>query len=128
MIYCYSTADRKKTIERCYSPDSFPRRIRENGETFYLDVAAQQAGVGGVKNHAGGVWQRSLSNGCLPHTIPRRMEEDARVGAPAIEYDRKTGHALFEGPGQKNNWLRAHKRVDYDAGYNAPVPGDFLEK
>jgi hypothetical protein len=33
--------------------------------------------------------------------------------------------AEFTGRSNKNRWLRAHQRVDYDASYGDPTPGDF---
>lgn len=36
--------------------------------------------------------------------------------------------AEFDSRPDRKNWLRAHKRVDYDASYSDPTPGDFSGK
>ena len=80
-------------------------------------------------NKQGGYWQRSTANGVVPHrgAIKRAMAADAKVGAPAIDYD-KQGRACFTSSVQKRQWMRAHKRVDLDAGYKDPCPGDFRDQ
>ena len=33
--------------------------------------------------------------------------------------------AVFKNAADRSAWLRAHKRVDHNAGYSEPCPGDF---
>jgi hypothetical protein len=76
-----------------------------------------------------GYWQKSSTNGvCGGEAIKRRaMALDAQLGVP-IAYETTgcgTYLACFKDGPQKRAWLKAHKRVDLDAGYRDPCPGDF---
>lgn len=97
-----------------------------NGKRERLDRPLRQTKYG----PKGGWWQKSMANGVvpLPGAIKQAKEMDAAVGAPRIEYDQRTGEACFSSRAEKNRWLRAHKRVDADAGYRDPAPGDFRDQ
>ena len=86
-------------------------------------------GIAGCHSGSDGqYWQLSTSNGCLTSDVAKMREMDRAVGAPQIDYvETKAGicKAGFTGSGQKRRWLKAHKRVDSDAGYSDPCPGDF---
>lgn len=72
--------------------------------------------------------RRSLSNGVHPKQIPQAKRLDAIVGAPYTEYDSVTGDALFSSAQHERDWLKAHQRVNRNAGYRDPCPGDFAGK
>ena len=93
-----------------------------------------------IKRHgrSGGAWQYSKSNGIIgtQADLKKQMAADAAAGV-SINY-RQT-HAKVNRKGQKvgawvaefgdkyekARWLKAHHRVDFDAGYGDPCPGDF---
>jgi hypothetical protein len=82
--------------------------------------------------------QLSRSNGIVgtQATLDAAKKRDAELGV-SIDYvqthskvnarGEKVGawRAEFNGRSHKNSWLRAHKRVDRDASYGDPCPGDF---
>lgn len=81
----------------------------------------------------GGYWQLSSSNGLMAtqRELARAKRLDAKLGVP-IDYvpvksrgGRTIYRAGFESRAQKRAWLKAHRRVDFDAGYRDPAPGDF---
>ena len=73
-----------------------------------------------------GYWQLSMSNAVGVEQEAQARKIDAALGVP-IDYVKKgdTALAAFDSRPQKQKWLRAHKRVDHDAGYGDPAPGDF---
>jgi hypothetical protein len=76
-----------------------------------------------------GCWQESDTNGFVgdQRTKAQIVALDATLGVP-IEYREVAPNvyrARFDDPAHKRKWLRAHKRVDLDAGYRDPCPGDF---
>lgn len=80
-----------------------------------------------------GAWQISQSNGFVGtmKEYKKAMEVDHNLGVP-IEYLPVRGrngntayNAVFADRLQKRRWLKAHKRVDHDACYGDPAPGDF---
>jgi len=74
----------------------------------------------------GNYYQVSSSNGVPTHQVEKAKAVDRQLGVP-ITYlqNGPLSYAAFENRSQKNKWLRAHKRVDLDAGYSDPSPGDF---
>lgn len=82
---------------------------------------------------ADGYWQQSKSNGFAGTEATKRkaMAVDAKLGVsidykPISSRGGKSAYvACFKSAREKNNWLRAHKRVDFDASYSAPAPGTF---
>ena len=74
----------------------------------------------------GNYYQISSSNGVPTHQLAKAKFIDRQLGVP-ITYltDGALSYAAFDNKSQKNRWLRAHKRVDHDAGYSDPAPGDF---
>lgn len=73
-----------------------------------------------------GYWQLSISNAVPLHQVEKAKRIDAELGV-SIDYVKK-GHAAlaaFNSPTEKRRWLRAHRRVDHDACYKDPCPGDF---
>ncbi len=75
----------------------------------------------------GNYYQISSSNGVPTHQVAQAKAVDRQLGVP-ITYltDGPISYAAFDDKSQKNRWLRAHKRVDHDAGYSEPAPGDFV--
>ena len=76
----------------------------------------------------------SLSNGICGGraALAEAKEMDRRLGvSDKIEY-RPMGNgayaAVFANPKDKNAWMRANRRVDFNAGYGDPCPGDFRNK
>lgn len=83
----------------------------------------------------------SASNGVMGTEAHLRaaMAQDAALGVDGcVRYiqssssrSNRTGeavgtwHAEFQSKADRNRWLRAHKRVDCDAGWHDPCPGDF---
>ena len=114
---------------------------RRNGETNVrlvdyatgLVVSEAPRRERGAKAH-----QFSSSNGIAGTMAVKRAAEklDAELGVPIryVPTHRSTNRdgaptfawrAEFNTRSEKNNWLRAHKRYDADAGYRDPCPGDF---
>jgi hypothetical protein len=92
-------------------------------------VLLSEPPVGKVAGAEGGYWQLSESNGLIgPDAVRRKAEKlDAKLGVP-IDYvpvGRGRWKAGFKSKTEKRAWLTAHKRVDFDAGYRDPCPGDF---
>ncbi|MHC4235086.1 MAG: hypothetical protein ACYSUQ_08215 [Planctomycetota bacterium] len=83
----------------------------------------------------GGYWQLSTSNGVVgPGALRKAQELDAKLGVP-IDYvatetrnGRTAYKAAFTSAAEKRNWLKKHKRVDFDAGFRDPAPGDFRDQ
>lgn len=82
--------------------------------------------------------QLSRSNGIVgtEATLRAAMKRDAVLGVSInyVKTHEKIGpngvkkcawRAEFGRRSEKNQWLRAHQRVDLDAGYRDPCPGDF---
>lgn len=87
--------------------------------------------------------QMSRSNGIVgtKYTLKKAQKLDAELGvADAVRYVKthetlnRRGHCVaayaaeFASRADKNRWLRAHKRVDLDAGYGDPSPGTFRDR
>lgn len=122
-------------VERRNGEVKVSRRVIGVGVEVLSDTDAPIKKIAGRNN---GAWQLSRSNGFVgtEKDLKKAMKLDAKLGR-TINY-RKTHEsynqqgqkvaayaAEFESARHKNNWLRAHKRYDLDAGYNAPCPGDF---
>jgi len=132
----YVTEDGLGMIKRHFRDDqTIPLAIYDGvgvkltqGIEFKGDVPSV-IGIAGCHSGAkGSYWQLSTSNGCLASDVEKMQEMDRAVGAPQIDYvEVKPGicKAGFTGEPQKNEWLTRHKRVDADAGYSGPCPGDF---
>jgi len=108
-------------VDRKYPMGRAPKRINVDGTWYKLDYGKLG---GGLAPSGKDRPQHSLSNGVLPSQIPEAQAMDRRVGAPQIQYDRR-GRAIFANRFDKNRWLRAHKRIDWDSGYSDPAPGTF---
>ena len=73
----------------------------------------------------------SMSNGIVggKRALARAKAMDAKLGVDdMIRYVPRGGgryDARFNSTANRRSWLRAHGRVDYDAGYGDPKPGDF---
>jgi len=74
---------------------------------------------------AKGCGRESLSNGVHPKQIPQAKKLDAAVGAPYTDYNPETGDAIFRDADHERNFFQAHQRVNRNAGYRDPCPGDF---
>lgn len=76
-----------------------------------------------------GVWQRSMANGVIgtAETLRKARALDQKLGVPIEYHAERPGvwSAEFQDRAEKRRWLRAHRRVDMDAGYRDPAPGDF---
>ena len=62
---------------------------------------------------------KSYSAGINPKQISAAMEADRRMGVP-IDYDPKTGDAIFTSPGQRQRYCEAHGIYDLNGGYSDP--------
>jgi hypothetical protein len=85
--------------------------------------------------------QLSRSNGIVgtQRELRAAMKRDAELGV-SINYVKThektntfgkkvcTWRAEFNDRAHKNHWLRAHERVDLDAGFSDPCPGDFRDR
>jgi hypothetical protein len=98
---------------------------------FVTDLATGKIVEGGTRSRAltpsdGDYYQISSSNGVPAHQVEQAKAVDRQLGVP-ITYlqDGPIAYAAFDDRSQKNKWLRAHRRVDHDAGYSEPAPGDF---
>lgn len=78
-----------------------------------------------------GYWQLSESNGIIgsKKTVKKAAALDAQLGVGSrVDYVQTGPNAWkagFRNKADKKAWLKAHKRVDLDAGYSDPAPGDF---
>ena len=118
---------------RCETLASKPKFVIRGGKRLYPALYSQRKHSG-----AGSKYQYSESNGFIgtEADLRKHMAMDAKLGVQiryvkAKERISRTGRkmaaykAVFEGRPEKQRWLKAHKRVDFDAGYGDPVPGDF---
>jgi len=130
-FFCYTCESEGETIERQFPCGEAPWLVEVDGKIYGRDIAAEWRGRNKVRGE-GGAWQLSESNGIVGNdeTLRSAKELDARLGAP-IDYvaaGRGRWKAKFDSREQKNHWLKVHKRVDPDAGYSDPAPGDFRGK
>jgi hypothetical protein len=85
--------------------------------------------------------QLSRSNGIVGTlaTLRAAQKRDAELGVSInyVKTHEKVGadgkkrcawRAEFDSRSHKNNWLRKNERVDFDAGYSDPCPGDFADR
>lgn len=124
-MYSYTSKDGTETTQKFFHMGKAPKAlmVEKDGrfESFHRDVAAEWSGRRDVTT---ATWpQVSLSNAVAPGDVKRAIEIDARLGVP-IGYN-KRGLAVFDSRAQKQRWLKAHRRVDHDAGYGDPAPGSF---
>ena len=100
---------------------------RKNYDTGQVDVLSDGV-VKQVSSGREGYWQLSVSNGVPSRQLQKAKRIDHELGVP-IDYVQKGPMAMaaFTSASQKRKWLRAHKRVDMDAGYRDPCPGDFVK-
>lgn len=62
---------------------------------------------------------QSYSAGVTPDQIPEALAADRRMGV-AIDYDAKTGDAIFTSPAQRKRYCEAHGLFDRNGGYGDP--------
>ena len=114
---------------------------RRNGTTTVTAVDYESGKRQRLSRHVVGKEpqrQLSKSNGLVGTAATLRAQQklDAQLGVPInyVETHRKVNkfgntvcawRAEFNDRAHKNQWLRAHKRVDLDASYGDPTPGDF---
>lgn len=80
-----------------------------------------------IRPSDGNYYQVSSSNGVPSRQVAQAEAVDRQLGVP-IKYlkDGPLAYAAFDSRRQKQKWLKAHRRVDHDAGCGDPAPGDFV--
>lgn len=107
------------------------RRADGTEEVVRYDFEAGTAELLSEPPPAAKTRHNSQSNGIVggPDALARAKAMDQKLGvADRIRYvPRGAGRydAKFNNMTDRRAWLRAHKRIDFDAGYGDAAPGDY---
>jgi len=71
---------------------------------------------------------RSDAMGINPVQRLDALREDARLGIGGVDYDEKTGQAIFSSPGVYKRYCEAHGFYDRNGGYGSPQKRDPRER
>lgn len=108
--YCFTNED-GHTIDRFFSTEDVPKRVKNDGKWYRRDIASEHR-----EKSAGNGWPLlSSAVGVLPSQIQKAAMKDKELGVPT-DYA-PDGRVKFESRGHRAKWLKAHKMVDHDGGY-----------
>ena len=93
---------------------------RTSGRNAEAHQLSQANGIVGTQATLDAAKKRDAELGVSIRYVPTHEKINAR-GERVCAW-----RAEFNGRSHKNRWLRAHKRVDRDAGFSDPAPGDFV--
>ncbi len=109
----------------------FRRKSKLDGRIIVeelIGVAHKPVGdYAGISKHA--TWHAHKSDAMGINPVQRRdaMKADEELGVK-IDYDEKTGEAIFTSPGQYRRYCEAHGFFDRNGGYASPKKRDERER
>lgn len=120
MIYLYTTANGKMTVEENFPMGKAPKKIvLPVGLTAYRDVAAEHRKGGGEDGRAVNPYPlKSTAVGVQPKQRFKAMKHAAEIGVPTT-FD-KRGDAVFESRGHRKRYCEAIGSYDLNGGYSDP--------
>lgn len=120
--YCYTNDASGQTVERFFSMEKAPRRVRVAGKSFTRDIGAEHGAARGRRRGVK-LWpQTSLAMGVAPSGIKARQAQLRARGVHAEFSER--GDCVVESNTHRNKLMKAMGVGDCDAGYGQKAPGD----
>jgi hypothetical protein len=123
VTYCYSTRDRKYTVEANFAMGAAPRRIRRKvGGKVRSLLRDMSAEARGSTPRSCGNWPLVAEfAGVHPSQVARLREHEAKHGV-TTEYT-KGGDPIWTGPEHRRKYCEVHGLYDRNGGYSDPQRG-----
>ena len=116
-VYVFQLRKSNRIIERVLTVKQLTSCMRSDGGYTLPEGVADQNYSLKINSHMPQCWPlKSDAAGVHPKQV-KAAEEDARRAGINLNFDHKTGQAIFESRGQRSAYLKHRKMYDHDGGY-----------